>query len=54
MVIKLQIKRLFPYSASYPQALLLVSAKRVARMATIRKFYGHIPLKPFIGNGLKL
>ena len=43
MVIKLQIKREFSCSASYPQAFLLVSAKRVTRMATIREFYYHIP-----------
>ncbi|MEM8830916.1 MAG: hypothetical protein AAGE96_16385 [Cyanobacteria bacterium P01_G01_bin.19] len=36
---------LFSYSASYPQAFLLVSAKRVARMATIREFYSHILAK---------
>ncbi len=37
MVIKLQIKRGFSCSASYPQAFLLVSAKRVTPMAKIHE-----------------
>ena len=47
-------KRRFSCSASYPQALLLVSAKRVARMATIRTFYCHIDLELSAGKGFRI